>query len=134
MKLYVIDSVRTNNFNDAQIGEKIGGLWQEISKMPELATETKYGIYSDYESNFEGDYTCSIATEKALSTAKVFDTTGHHYKKFPVLDNDVTGAWAMIWQLEGEEKLTRTYTFDFERYTPDGKIEIWIAIENEVAK
>ncbi|MGY3778518.1 effector binding domain-containing protein [Isobaculum melis] len=128
MKLYVINRVRTNNFNDAKIGEKIRGLWQEIAMMPELANETKYGIYSDYESNYEGDYTCSIATEKEVSTAVIFDTDGQHYQKFPVTDNDVTGTWAMIWQLESKGQLNRTYTFDFERYTVDGQIEIWIAV------
>jgi hypothetical protein len=43
-KLYIIDSVETNNFNDSQIMLKIGGLWQRVTDI--LPKDiVKYGVY-----------------------------------------------------------------------------------------
>jgi hypothetical protein len=35
-KFYIIDSAETNNFNDSQIMQKIGGLWQKVAKLHKI--------------------------------------------------------------------------------------------------
>ena len=36
--------------------------------------------------------------------------------------------WKKIWDQEDSGLLERAYTYDFEKYTPNGEIEIYIAI------
>ncbi|MFS0647164.1 hypothetical protein [Siminovitchia sp. 179-K 8D1 HS] len=37
--------------------------------------------------------------------------------------------WKRIWELEEAGLLERVYTYDFEKYLPNGEIEIHIAIK-----
>lgn len=62
MKLTIISSVRTNNFNDDRLVEKIAGLWKEAS-IHLTQDQIIYGVYHNYESDYKGDYTLSIAIE-----------------------------------------------------------------------
>lgn len=51
MKLTVINSVRTNNFNDDLLLQKISGLWKEASSRLTGQDSIVYGVYHTYESN-----------------------------------------------------------------------------------
>ncbi|MDR2396019.1 MAG: effector binding domain-containing protein [Endomicrobium sp.] len=123
-KLYVIDSVRTNNFNDVLIMQKIGGLWQKAyTQVPQC--DTKYGVYHDYASDFRGDYTLSVATGTDNGRIKI-EFSGK-YQCFDVdmsVENPLIETWKKIWSLQ----INRAYTFDFEKYNPDGTVQIYIAI------
>ena len=35
----------------------------------------------------------------------------------------------MIWERENSGGLKRAYTYDFEKYAPDGEVKIYIAIK-----
>jgi predicted transcriptional regulator YdeE len=123
-KLYIINSVETNNFNDSQIMQKIGGLWQKVAKLPNNIT--KYGVYHNYESDFKGNYVFSVAIESNNESAPL-EIDGD-YMVFNVDTNaetPIVKAWKEIWSMS----INRSYTFDFEQYNPDGTIQIYIAVK-----
>ncbi len=64
MMLYIIDSIRTNNFHGEQMMGKIRTLWENASRKLEHHQNNVYGIYYDYESDYRGDYLLSIAIEE----------------------------------------------------------------------
>jgi predicted transcriptional regulator YdeE len=41
----------------------------------------------------------------------------------------ILNVWKEIWGREEKGILDRAYTYDFEKYYPDGQIEIYIAIK-----
>ncbi|WP_404357489.1 hypothetical protein LG291_03545 [Cytobacillus firmus] len=61
MNLTIIKSVRTNNFKDETIVHKITEMWKEASSILRNQDEVKYGLYYDYETDYKGDYTLSVA-------------------------------------------------------------------------
>ncbi|MFD6208887.1 GyrI-like domain-containing protein [Peribacillus sp. NPDC060253] len=128
-EVYVIGEIRTNNFSDKDLFEKIGSLWRKTNDH-NIENGMKYGIYHQYENNYHGDYTLSIATEIPLSNEKIL-IPENKYKVFECIQDEhsVGETWKKIWQLEDEKKLNRNYSLDFEKYYPDGKVEIHIAIK-----
>ncbi len=60
-KIYVLDSCVTNNFKDKLLLEKITNAWGSVANA-KSPTSIKYGVYHNYESDYKGDYTLSIAT------------------------------------------------------------------------
>ncbi|MBC2318600.1 GyrI-like domain-containing protein [Listeria booriae] len=122
-QLFIINEVRTNNFNDSQVADKIGALWEE-AKQYQQENQTFYGIYMDYESVFFGDYTVCVATDyQAFVGAETIVIPQQQYRVFPV-ENDVFATWQEIWKLP----LDRSYVFDYEEYLPDGSILIHIGL------
>ncbi len=54
------------------------------------------------------------------------------YKVFQVDKTDeqsIFKTWCKIWKQEETGLLERAYTYDFEKYSPNGEIEIHIAIK-----
>lgn len=136
MILTVVSHVRTNNFSDPQLLDKLSQAWQSASRLLDDSNTVRYGVYHQYESNYKGNYTLSIAVEAASLAAdagshehlELPDST--HYKIFPVDSSDELGvvkAWQNIWELEEAGALNRAYTYDFEKYNTDGSVEIHIA-------
>ncbi len=131
MKLTVIKSVRTNNFNDEAIMQKIGETWKEASGLINNPDAVTYGVYHDYESDYKGDYTLSVAIEGSDTDYSFEIPTSSRYEIFKVNTSDEYGilnAWKEIWDREEKGLLARAYSFDFEKYDPTGPIEIHIAI------
>lgn len=133
MNIYEIGSVRTNNLA-ADMGEKIGGLWQQV--VAEIGpTAPIYGVYHDYETNYLGDYTLSLAVESSETGRKIILDEGN-YQIFPVeltpddpSRNNVAETWQRIWALEQAGNLHRRYEKDYEKYEQDGSVAIYISIE-----
>lgn len=122
-EIYWINETRTNNFNDREIAAKIGGLWQEAKKLQQTDA-TFYGIYADYESDYKGDYTVSVASNMPHSeNTKKIMIPEQPYQIFNV-EKDVFATWQEIWNTE----LHRSYLFDYEEYAPDGSIRIYIGL------
>lgn len=126
-----MNSVRTNNFNDERIMQKISGMWKEASNL--LNNDViKYGVYYDYESNYKGDYTLAVAIETSSDQAQLQILDDSKYEVFKVDAEDEQGVlntWKAIWEREDRGALQRAYTYDFEKYNPDGTIEIHIAVK-----
>lgn len=131
MKLTVINSVRTNNFNDDLLLQKISGLWKDASSRLTGQDSIVYGVYHNYESNYKGDYTLSIALEDSQNQPSLEIPNYTKYEIFNVDTADEQGTlntWKTIWEREESGTLNRAYTYDFEKYYPNGEIEVFIAI------
>ncbi|MDU1910854.1 GyrI-like domain-containing protein [Fusobacterium sp.] len=131
-KVYVLSEKRLNNFKDSDIAEKIQKLWYETNlKIPQEKEISKYGIYSEYESNYKGDYTLFIGVDGAASYKEII-IEEENYQVFSVDTSSPYGiimAWEKIWEMEEKGLLNRAYTVDYEKYYPDGKVEIFIALK-----
>lgn len=132
MELYVVDSIKTNNFEDPNMATVIGELWQRSGAMLQGYEGAVYGVYDRYMSNYKGDYRLSIAIESSNSGETIRIKDEQQYRVFSVnkeIEQGVYKVWQTIWELEEAEELQRAYTVDFEKYTPTGDIEIYIALK-----
>lgn len=132
MNLTIIKSVRTNNFKDDAIMQKITDMWKEASSLLNNQDEVTYGLYYDYESDYKGDYTLSVALESSDNDSPIIIPNTNKYEIFEVGTSDEYGilnAWKEIWGREESGVLERAYSFDFEKYYPNGQVEIHIAIK-----
>ncbi|MEI3607398.1 effector binding domain-containing protein [Pseudogracilibacillus sp. SE30717A] len=131
MKLKVLSSIRTNNFNDPEIMNKIKELWKEASFKLENNNKSTYGVYHGYESDYQGDYSLSVCVKESDSD-DIELPENENYNVFRVDSSDEQGilkAWEHIWKLEEAGELKRAYTYDFEKYYPNGDVEINIAVK-----
>lgn len=132
MKLYLISHTRTNNFNDPQMMQKIKLMWKKSSQQLQDYKQPIYGVYYDYENNYKGDYCLSVAIEEQHGDTFITISENDLYEVFNVNTTDSLGiinTWKKIWALEDEGKLQRKYSYDFEKYYPNGNIDIHIAIK-----
>lgn len=131
MKLKIVNTMVTNNFTDSEMLEKIGNMWQNETVKELLAKQQKIcGVYHDYESNYRGDYHFSLCVETTDNDFD-FDTEENTYQTFSMASaNDALETWQKIWDLEEKGKLNRTYTFDYEEYSPNSEeVKIQIAVK-----
>ena len=132
MKIYIQEQVRTNNFTDPLISEKIGTVWQQANdKLGDFAG-TRYAIYTDYQCNYRGDYLLAIGTTERESKETLTLEHPETYRKYAVDPEDKFGVfatWQQIWDEEEQGKIVRAYTADYEEYTGDGAITIYVAIK-----
>ena len=95
-----------------------------------LKNEPYYGVYLNYESDFTGYYDVVVAKESKLegsfSTIEIEDLTW--YEIFPTTYESVVQMWQHIWNKEKQGLLKRAYKVDFEKYYPNGKVDIYISI------
>ena len=126
LKIGILKQMRGNNFKDKEIGKKIKNLWCEALKENIL-----YGIYTEYESSYKGDYTFFIGGDRVVSKEELIieEENYHIFQVENGKENGVPLTWEKIWNLERNKKLKRAYTVDYEKYYPDGKIEIYILVK-----
>lgn len=131
---------RTNNKNEMDSKTaKIGQLWDDyqdkniLGKTFNKANKSSmYALYSDYESDVNGDYTVTIAVEvtKPKNAIIIKDQRYLVFSKEGELPEVVLECWKDVWAyFEGESEYERTYTIDFEKYSKEDFIEIYIAIK-----
>ena len=126
--LYPLATIRTHNIKE-NTAEKIGQLWQNnFAKLTK--NEPYYGVYLNYESDFTGYYDVAVAQESksegSFSTIEIEDLTW--YEIFPTNCESVVQTWQHIWNKEKQGLLKRAYKVDFEKYYPNGKVDIYISI------
>lgn len=133
MNLMIINTIRTNNFKDETIMQKITEMWKEASGLLNNQDIVTYGLYYQYESNYKGDYSLSVAIEGSSEiNSEINISNTSKYEIFKVDSSDeygVLNTWKEIWEREERGKLDRAYSYDFEKYYPDGQVEIYIAIK-----
>ena len=127
LKLYPIVQQRLNN-NIAD--EIIPPLWQNnFDKLPQ--GHYCYGVYFNYAANYQADYDFAIASEAVLETdipvIEIEDLS--FYEVFRCNIDEIYQTWQLIWEKEQQGLLKRAYSVDFEKYHPDGLVEIYIAVE-----
>ena len=126
LTLYPLATIRTHNTKE-NTAEKIGQLWQNnFVKLPQ--NEPYYGVYLNYESDFTGYYDVAQESkpEGSFSTIEIEDLTW--YEIFPTTCELVVQTWQRIWNKEKQGLLKRAYKVDFEKYYPNGKVDIYISI------
>lgn len=127
LKLYPIVQQRLNN---DIANEMIPTLWQNnFDKLPQ--GHYCYGIYFNYATNHQADYDFAIASEAVLEpyipAIEIKDLS--FYEIFRCKVDEIYQTWQLIWKKEQQGLLKRAYSVDFEKYYPDGLVEIYIAVE-----
>ena len=133
MDLTILNSIRTNNFNDEDVMQKIMEMWQNASADLSGHKGNTYGLYYAYESDYKGDYTLGVAIKKECDSSITIpaDTKFEIFKVDADDEQGIINMWNDIWNKEEEGKLNRAYTYDFEKYYPDGNIDIYIAVNEK---
>ena len=133
---------RTNNATEMnpQTG-KIPGLWQTFDQTVPVDYkngERVYGVYFQYESDYNGDFTVLAGFDGAQypSTAQLTSITlqeGKYlvFKRQGNMPDIAIEAWTDVWNYFCEQNAVhqRLYTTDFEFYPSGNDIEVHIAIK-----
>ncbi len=133
-------TVTTNNENEMnEESAKIATLWDDYAeKNVYSATHDKannssmYGVYSNYTSNTSGDFDVTIGVEvtKNKKAIVIEDEKYLVFKKEGELPQVVIDTWKDILDyFENNDEFKRKYSIDFEHYTKEDEIEIYISIE-----
>lgn len=135
-------SARTNN-TSPEMGKVIGGLWQKFyspeicPKIKNRANQKALGIYTDYDSDENGDYTVAVMCEVTEASELPEGTEERkipagRYAKFVVKGNMVTAVrefWQELWNTD----LNRAFVCDFEEYQnadpENAEIHIYISLK-----
>ncbi|WP_301098232.1 effector binding domain-containing protein [Otariodibacter sp.] len=125
LKLYPVKTIRLTNKTAEQ---DIPTLWQSVSLSE---NEIVYGIYNNYESDHNGEYDFTIAVEKEVSGVTPMEINDDFYwfESFTTNRELLADTWKTIWNKSKQGLLKRTYSLDFEKHYPDGKVEINISIQ-----
>lgn len=132
---------RTNN-HDPNMGMVIGGLWQKlhgegIFSSLNKVNECAIGLYSDYESDYNGPYDITVGAEVLEHTLdkKMVNKVipAGKYAKFIVrghMKDACVDFWKDLWKID----IGRTYICDFEEYQPghdmdNAEIHMYISIK-----
>ena len=128
LTLYPLAIIRTHNTKEIP-PKRLDSFGRIIlQNLPQ--NEPYYGVYLNYESNFTGYYDVAVAQESkpegSFSTIEMEDLTW--YEIFPTTCELVVQTWQRIWNKEKQGLLKRAYKVDFEKYYPNGKVDIYISI------
>ena len=145
---FKIIGIATESTNEnGRAADDLGNLWSRFyaenvfAQILNKTSDDIYAIYTDYESDYTGKYTCVIG-QKVDSLEKVpagligREFKGGTYRKFIArgqMPNAIVEAWKGIWAKDKE--LKRSYTADFEVYSQksqngdNSEVEIYIASE-----
>jgi len=146
MKIIGIET-RTTNQN-GQAVQDIGDLWNRFfseniqSKIPNAVNSNVYAIYTDYESDYTGEYTTLLGLEVSSLDEIPSGLVGREFskqnsKKFlakGAMPQAVAEAWQKIW--EQDKELNRLYQYDYELYTEKSQqgdlseVEIFIGVKD----
>lgn len=135
-------TARTKN-TDENMPTIIGGLWNSFyqdgihSQITNKKNDKALGIYSDYSSDMNGEYSVTVACEVSNvestpeKTVSMIIPAGN-YAKFVVhghMQQAVADFWSKLWQMD----LDRSYTYDFEEYqdssVENAEIHIYISLK-----
>ena len=136
--------IESTNEN-GRAAEDLGNLWSRFyaenvfAQIPNKISDDIYAIYSDYESDYTGKYTCVIglkvdSLEKVPAGLIGREFNGGTYQKIIArgqMPKAIVEAWKGIWAKD--EELKRSYTADFEVYSQksqngdNSEVEIYIA-------
>lgn len=122
----------TSNRAEAGPEGKISGLWERffqygVLQQPGLKPEFIYGLYTEYESDVNGEYTVLLGcetnggdTSNSLDNMKTVNIPASDYLVFTskqgAFESVVPELWQQIWSYFHDSPETRTYTGDFELY------------------
>ncbi|WP_422660015.1 GyrI-like domain-containing protein [Paenibacillus sp. EC2-1] len=133
-----IRGIAERTSNRAEMGPegKISGLWERffqlgVLQQPGLKSEFIYGMYTEYESDVNGEYTVLLGCEtngeepaNCLENMKTVHIPASDYLVFTsqrgAFESVVPELWQQIWSYFHDSSESRTYTGDFELYDVAG--------------
>ncbi len=129
-------SVRTTNAQEMQTGTaKIGALWGNFfaQLMPSLpASAINYGIYSDYESDYTGEFKVlagsdALADNADLDSCQILAGNYLVFTKQGNMPQAVIDAWGAVWSYFATPNCPhqRAYRTDFEKYIGGDLVEVY---------
>lgn len=136
-------SVRTSNLEEMQpAAAKIGELWAQFySQQGNKLTEQSnvYGVYTDYESDFSGQYCVYAATDtpihdEQLSSITIASGSYFVFSAQGELPHAVIELWGYIWEYfsnDQDDIYQRAYTTDFEHFKTPSSFDIYIAVKEK---
>jgi predicted transcriptional regulator YdeE len=131
-------SARTKNSDEMDPKRaKIGKLWQEFQNRltrQDIQPVTVYGVYSNYASNQHDGYDVTVATrENFLDSGTIITIPAGKYQKFTKSGPCPETTIALWQEIEDFFSLAtaprRTFLFDFEEYSNEKSVSIFIGIE-----
>ncbi len=140
-KLYLSGlSVITNNKNEQnEESAKIMQLWDDYETSGTYGktfnknlNSAMYCFYSDYESDVNGDYKATVAVEvtKPKKAVVIEDERYLVFSKKGELPEIVLECWKEIGDyFDNEPSYERAYKVDFEKYSKENEIEIYVSIK-----
>jgi len=141
---------RTTNTKEATADGIVPKQWQKffhegiLAKIPSRTGSNIYALYTDYESDRNGEYNFTIGALVKNGTAA---PTGMVAKQiaggqFAVISSDkgplpkvVPAAWQAAWKMEDAGKLRRAYQTDFEIYDKrsqdpqNARVDIYVGLK-----
>lgn len=94
------------------------------------ADNVLYNVYHNYEADFEGTFTFSVALDLPQDNGfkPIYVGDLNSYEKFITDRDNLAQTWELINNKTKQGLLKRLYEFDVEKYYPDGRVEIYISI------
>ena len=119
-KMIYGNKVRTNNHDNIIFSKK----WEDF--LQNKVNGDIYAIYSNYESDYTGNFDFMIGTEEKSGEDSITIENGEYYvweveSKDP---SDVGKAWREIWISD----IPRAYKTDFEIYKTNGSVAIYLSV------
>jgi predicted transcriptional regulator YdeE len=135
-------SVRTNNVSEMQPETaKIGALHQTFAQQATVNYEKGaclYGVYYQYESDYTGDFNVLVGAEpdhvSSMAELEHVDLPAGEYLVFSgegEMPQVVIDVWGDIWRYFSSSDCVhyRAYTADFECYTSEKSVDVYIAVK-----
>lgn len=121
---------------------RIAPLWQNFlqkgatNSIPEAKSQAIYAIYNNYESDVTGSYKLTLGAEsdaytKQLEQANIPTGTYLVFEGTGPSPQCTIDAWQAVWAYFANQNSTykRSYTTDFETYTSNEGVNIYINID-----
>lgn len=131
-------AVRTTN-QDGRARKDIGDLWATFmseniqSAIPAKYSDDVYCVYTDYETDHTGWYTAVLgsrvteAGHNGMFVALVPSGNYRQYSPEGELPDSVGETWMQIW----DDSEGRSYVADYDVYGPEGKVEIYVGMNQD---
>ena len=134
-----ISTVTNNEFEMSEENGKIAQLWEEYfakdvykKTFDKANNDFMFGVYSDYESDASGNYKVTVGVEvtKPKNAIVIEDKKYLVFTKKGELPMVVVELWEEIWDyFEKNNEYERSFEIDFEKYTKEDEIEIYVSIK-----
>ncbi|HSF46595.1 MAG TPA: GyrI-like domain-containing protein [Chitinophagaceae bacterium] len=144
---YVVGISAVTSNQEGQSARDIGALWGRfydenvLQMIEERESDSIYSIYTDYESDFRGKYTCILGVRVNVIVSIPEGFVGRRIEggKFikvvarGLMPGAVMSTWGQIW--ENDNLLNRKYGNDFEVYGDeatfgdDAEVDIYLSVK-----
>jgi predicted transcriptional regulator YdeE len=126
-------SVRTTNKAEMSSAGKISGLWGQFYASNTDQDASIYGVYSDYESDANGEFTVTAGIKVINEVDESILIKSGIYLVFPAngpMPAAIIDAWKTVWEhFSNTQSYVRAYETDFEEYRGPESAAIYIGIK-----